>query len=161
MATGTMLPQMPSINAEEKAFQEEVQAIKQWWSDSRWRYTKRTFTAEQIATKRGNLKIQYPSNEQSKKLWRTVEGRFQVRRFHMLVTAPCGATTPPYTDTRAHCRTKMLASPMAAWTRSWSRRWPSTSTPSTSLVGNAHRLPRRRTSPAPILPTIPWYVPYD
>ncbi|KAK7732054.1 isocitrate lyase 1 [Botryosphaeria dothidea] len=77
MATGTMLPQMPSIDAEEKAFQEEVQAIKQWWSDSRWRYTKRTFTAEQIATKRGNLKIQYPSNEQSKKLWRTVEGRFQ------------------------------------------------------------------------------------
>ncbi|KAL0259749.1 isocitrate lyase 1 [Diplodia seriata] len=77
MATGTMLPQMPSIDAEDQAFQQEVQAIQQWWSDSRWRYTKRPFTAEQIATKRGNLKIQYPSNEQSKKLWRTVEGRYK------------------------------------------------------------------------------------
>lgn len=77
MATGTMLPQMASIEAEEQAFQEEIKAIQQWWSDSRWRYTKRPFTAEQIATKRGNLKIQYPSNEQSKKLWRTVEGRFK------------------------------------------------------------------------------------
>ncbi|OJD34795.1 isocitrate lyase [Diplodia corticola] len=77
MATGTMLPQMPSIDAEEQAFQQEVQAIQQWWSDSRWRYTRRPFTAEQIATKRGNLKIQYPSNEQSKKLWRTVEGRYK------------------------------------------------------------------------------------
>ncbi|EKG12225.1 Isocitrate lyase/phosphorylmutase [Macrophomina phaseolina MS6] len=77
MATGTMLPQMPSIDAEEQAFQAEVKAIQQWWTDSRWRYTKRPFTAEQIATKRGNLKIQYPGNEQSKKLWRTVEGRFK------------------------------------------------------------------------------------
>ncbi|EOD45828.1 Isocitrate lyase/phosphorylmutase [Neofusicoccum parvum] len=77
MATGTMLPQMASIEAEEQAFQEEIKAIQQWWSDSRWRYTKRPFTAEQIATKRGNLKIQHPSNEQSKKLWRTVEGRFK------------------------------------------------------------------------------------
>ncbi|KAL1650883.1 isocitrate lyase 1 [Diplodia intermedia] len=77
MATGTMLPQMPSLDAEEQAFQQEVQAIQQWWTDSRWRYTKRPFTAEQIATKRGNLKIQYPSNEQSKKLWRTVEGRYK------------------------------------------------------------------------------------
>lgn len=81
MATGTMLPQMASIEAEEQAFQEEIKAIQQWWSDSRWRYTKRPFTAEQIATKRGNLKIQHPSNEQSKKLWRTVEGRFKVRTF--------------------------------------------------------------------------------
>lgn len=90
MATGTMLPQMPSIDAEEQAFQAEVKAIQQWWTDSRWRYTKRPFTAEQIATKRGNLKIQYPGNEQSKKLWRTVEGRFKVRaqHFHMLVTVP-------------------------------------------------------------------------
>ncbi|KAK0660683.1 Isocitrate lyase [Lasiodiplodia hormozganensis] len=72
-----MLPQMPSLDAEEQAFQQEVRDIQQWWSDSRWRYTKRPFTADQIATKRGNLKIQYPGNAQSKKLWRTVEGRFK------------------------------------------------------------------------------------
>lgn len=72
-----MLPQMPSLDDEDRVFQQEVQAVKQWWTDSRWRYTKRPFTAEQIVTKRGNLKIQYPSNEQSKKVWRTLEGRFK------------------------------------------------------------------------------------
>lgn len=63
---------------EEQNFLKEVQEIKQWWSDSRWRYTRRPFTAEQIASKRGNLKIEYPSNALAKKLWTTVESRFSV-----------------------------------------------------------------------------------
>lgn len=65
-------------DAEEQRYQEEVQALKQWWSDSRWRYTKRPFTADQIVQKRGNLKIEYPSNAMAKKLWQTVEERFAV-----------------------------------------------------------------------------------
>ena len=69
---------MANINEEEQAYQAEVKAIKEWWNDSRWRYTRRPFTAEQIAQKRGNLKIQYPSGEMSKKLWNTVESRFKV-----------------------------------------------------------------------------------
>lgn len=66
------------IDAEEQQFQQDVEAVKQWWTDSRWRYTKRPFTAEQICAKRGNLKIDYPSNVQSKKLWRILEERFKV-----------------------------------------------------------------------------------
>ncbi|ESZ96508.1 isocitrate lyase [Sclerotinia borealis F-4128] len=62
---------------EEQIFLAEVVAVKQWWSDERWRYTKRPFTAEQIVSKRGNLKIEYPSNAQSKKLWNILEGRFK------------------------------------------------------------------------------------
>ncbi|ATZ53257.1 hypothetical protein BCIN_09g01320 [Botrytis cinerea B05.10] len=62
---------------EERIFLEEVAAVKQWWTDERWRYTKRPFTAEQIVAKRGNLKIEYPSNAQSKKLWKILEGRFK------------------------------------------------------------------------------------
>ncbi|KAA8569640.1 hypothetical protein EYC84_001244 [Monilinia fructicola] len=62
---------------EERIFLEEVAAVKKWWSDERWRYTKRPFTAEQIVAKRGNLKIEYPSNTQSKKLWRILEERFK------------------------------------------------------------------------------------
>ncbi|KAN0108561.1 isocitrate lyase-like protein [Hyaloscypha variabilis] len=62
---------------EEQQYLDEVAAVKQWWTDSRWRYTKRTFTAEQIVAKRGNLKIEYPSNVQSKKLWNILEGRFK------------------------------------------------------------------------------------
>jgi isocitrate lyase len=63
---------------EDRKYAEEVQAVKSWWKDSRWRYTKRPFTAEQIVAKRGNLKIDYPSNVQAKKLWSIVESNFQV-----------------------------------------------------------------------------------
>lgn len=63
---------------EDEVFAREVEEVKRWWSDSRWRYTKRPFTPEQIVSKRGNLKIEYPSNAQSKKLWNILEGRFKV-----------------------------------------------------------------------------------
>jgi len=63
---------------EEAQYLAEVAAVKKWWTDSRWRFTKRPFTAEQIVAKRGNLKIVYPSNTQSKKLWNILEDRFQV-----------------------------------------------------------------------------------
>lgn len=69
---------MASIDLEERLFDDEVLAVKQWWADSRWRYTRRPFTAQQIVAKRGNLKIDYPSNAQSKKLWKILEGRFKV-----------------------------------------------------------------------------------
>lgn len=69
-----------SFANEDQKYLEEVQAVKAWWQDSRWRYTKRPFTAEQIVAKRGNLKIDYPSNVQSKKLWGIVENNFKVRR---------------------------------------------------------------------------------
>ena len=69
---------MVSIEHEEQAYQADVAAVKQWWTDSRWRFTKRPFTAEQIVAKRGNLGIEYPSNVQSKKLWKILEGRWKV-----------------------------------------------------------------------------------
>lgn len=67
-----------SGDAEQQAFEQEVKEVQQWWSDSRWRYTRRAYTAEQIVSKRGTIKIEYPSNVQAKKLWKLVEGRFQV-----------------------------------------------------------------------------------
>jgi isocitrate lyase len=78
MATGRM--NLPAVDPEreEQQYLDEVAAVKQWWTDSRWRYTKRPFTAEQIVAKRGNLKIEYPSNVQSKKLWKILEARFKV-----------------------------------------------------------------------------------
>ncbi|EMF14183.1 isocitrate lyase and phosphorylmutase [Sphaerulina musiva SO2202] len=66
-----------SGDAEQQAFEQEVKEVQQWWSDSRWRYTRRAYTAEQIVSKRGTIKIEYPSNVQAKKLWKLVEGRFQ------------------------------------------------------------------------------------
>jgi isocitrate lyase len=69
---------MSNIDAEDAQFQKEVEEVKQWWTDSRWRFTRRPFKAEDIVSKRGNLRITYPSNSQSKKLWEIVEGRFKV-----------------------------------------------------------------------------------
>ncbi|MCJ1393398.1 isocitrate lyase 1 [Xylographa bjoerkii] len=71
------ITQTSALDEEDQRYQDDVNAVKEWWMDSRWRFTKRPFTAEQIVAKRGNLKIEYPSNAQSKKLWQIVEGRFK------------------------------------------------------------------------------------
>ncbi|KAL4751377.1 isocitrate lyase [Aspergillus terricola var. indicus] len=68
---------MGYLEEEDQRYWDEVAAVKNWWKDSRWRYTKRPFTAEQIVAKRGNLKIEYPSNVQAKKLWGIVERNFK------------------------------------------------------------------------------------
>lgn len=78
MAANNMNNPGTDVNTEEQRYLDEVAEVKKWWADERWRYTKRPFTAEQIVAKRGNLKIEYPSNTQSKKLWRILEGRFKV-----------------------------------------------------------------------------------
>ncbi|PQE30267.1 isocitrate lyase protein [Rutstroemia sp. NJR-2017a WRK4] len=77
MATNKMANVAVDPEDEERLYIQEVEAVKKWWADERWRYTKRPFTAEQIVAKRGNLKIEYPSNAQSKKLWKILEGRFK------------------------------------------------------------------------------------
>ncbi|KAI2624982.1 isocitrate lyase [Hypoxylon sp. NC1633] len=79
MASNNMINAAIDPNIEDDLFSQEVEAVQKWWSDPRWRNTRRPFTAEQIVSKRGHLKIDYPSNVQSKKLWRILEGRFQNR----------------------------------------------------------------------------------
>lgn len=69
---------MAEFEDEDRQFSADVEEVKKWWTEARWRYTRRPFTAEQIVAKRGNLNIQYPSNVQSKKLWRILENRFKV-----------------------------------------------------------------------------------
>lgn len=129
-------------NTEDAIFEKEVQQVKTWWKDSRWRYTKRPFTAEQIVSKRGNLKIEYPSNTQSKKLWNIMENRFKV----CLLEFSCQFES----NSNVKCRPRMLLTLTDVWNLPWSPRWPSTSTPSTSLDGNHLLLPLPLTSPDPI-----------
>ena len=69
----------PTLEQEDQRYIDDVNAVKKWWSDSRWRHTKRPFTAEEIVAKRGNLKIDYPSNAMSKKAWALLEQRWKVR----------------------------------------------------------------------------------
>lgn len=78
MAANNMSNSAVNPDTEDAVFQKEVDQVKAWWKDSRWRQTKRPFTAEQIVSKRGNLKVDYPSNAQSKKLWDILESRFKV-----------------------------------------------------------------------------------
>src|SRR5207247_1768259 len=78
MAANNMLSPAVDPIAEDELFAREVEEVKRWWSDPRWRYTRRPFTAQQIVSKRGSLKIEYPGSAQSKKLWKILEGRFQV-----------------------------------------------------------------------------------
>ena len=80
---------MADIEAEEKAFQSEVQAIQEWWKDSRWRHVRRPYTAETIANKRGNLKIEYPANAMAKKMWQILEKRFAVNTLRVKVILQC------------------------------------------------------------------------
>lgn len=68
-----------SPEAEEQYYQDEVKQLQQWWTDSRWRFTRRPYTAEQIANKRGNIKVEYASNQMSKKMWNIIEKKFAVR----------------------------------------------------------------------------------
>jgi isocitrate lyase len=77
MASSNMRPRNIDARAEESAFQSEIDQLKQWWSSPRWRYTKRPYTAEAIVSKRGQLRIEYPSNEQAKKLWGILEDRYK------------------------------------------------------------------------------------
>lgn len=57
------------VDQEEQFFHSQVEEINQWWSQPRWKKTKRIYTAEDIATKRGTLKIEYPSTNQADKLY--------------------------------------------------------------------------------------------
>ena len=60
------MPYTPiDIQKEEADFQKEVAEIKKWWSEPRWRKTKRIYSAEDIAKKRGTLKINHPSSQQA------------------------------------------------------------------------------------------------
>ncbi|GBL48409.1 isocitrate_lyase [Candidozyma auris] len=61
------------VNEEEKFYQDQVAELKQWWSQPRWRKTKRIYSAEEIAAKRGSLKIEYPSSQQAKKMFKLLE----------------------------------------------------------------------------------------
>ncbi|KAF4474626.1 Isocitrate lyase [Fusarium agapanthi] len=79
MASKNMANPSVSPDIEDELFQKEVEAVKAWWSDSRWRHTKRPFTAEQIVSKRGYLPVDYASNAQAKKLWKILEHRFETR----------------------------------------------------------------------------------
>ncbi|KDN41517.1 isocitrate lyase and phosphorylmutase [Tilletiaria anomala UBC 951] len=62
-----------SSDVEQHAFDEEVMQVEEWWKSPRFARTTRPYTAQQVVSKRGTLKLTYPSGEMAKKLWKTLE----------------------------------------------------------------------------------------
>jgi Isocitrate lyase family len=63
----------PSGESEAAFFAREVRDMKQWWSDPRFRHTKRPYTAEEAVSMRGTLPETFASNEMAQKLWAVFE----------------------------------------------------------------------------------------
>ncbi|KAK9349830.1 isocitrate lyase [Lipomyces doorenjongii] len=61
------------LDAEQKQYVADVADVEKWWTEPRWRHTKRVYSAEIIVQKRGSIKTEYPSNHQSKKLFKLLE----------------------------------------------------------------------------------------
>ncbi|KAK9465385.1 isocitrate lyase [Lipomyces arxii] len=57
------------LKSEQQQFDDQVAAVKKWWSEPRWQHTKRVYTAESIVQKRGSILPEYPSGLMSKKLF--------------------------------------------------------------------------------------------
>lgn len=60
-----------------QALKKEISAsareIEQWWSEPRWKNTKRIYTAEDIAARRGTFPpVEYPSSVMAKKLYKVL-----------------------------------------------------------------------------------------
>ncbi|KAJ2707075.1 isocitrate lyase 1 [Coemansia sp. IMI 203386] len=64
------------VQAEERRFNEQVEQVKQWWSNPRFRGITRPYSAESIVSKRGSLQPSYPSDVQAKKAFALFEQRF-------------------------------------------------------------------------------------
>jgi len=80
---------------EERDYRTEVEDVKRWWTQPRFRQIKRyaphfpffkakahvwcrPYTAESVVSKRGTIKIEYPSNTQAKKLFALLEEHAKV-----------------------------------------------------------------------------------
>lgn len=78
------------LQAEQRAYEADVKAMKEWWSQPRWKRTTRPYTAEQVVQKSSSLPLQFPSSYQADKLYKTLEGRWKDKT----VSATYGALDP-------------------------------------------------------------------
>lgn len=65
----------PTAEEEEADFRAQVDAVSEWFSSPRFARTKRPYSAELVATKRGTQPVSplHPSNLSAKKLWAALE----------------------------------------------------------------------------------------
>jgi isocitrate lyase len=61
--------------AEDALFDEQVQAVQDWWASPRYKGIKRPYSAEDVVSKRGALQQSYPSSLMARKLFNLLEER--------------------------------------------------------------------------------------
>lgn len=67
---------MNTAQLEEKAFAEEVAAVKQWWTNERFAFTERPYTAEQVVALRGTVTAQPASAYTATKLYKLCREKY-------------------------------------------------------------------------------------
>lgn len=71
-----LLPEVSKAGqAEDALFEEQVQAVKDWWASPRYKGIKRPYSAEDVVSKRGALQQSYPSSLMARKLFNLLEER--------------------------------------------------------------------------------------
>lgn len=69
-----MLPEASKAGqAEDALFEEQVQAVNDWWASPRYKGIKRPYSAEDVVSKRGALQQSYPSSLMARKLFNLLE----------------------------------------------------------------------------------------
>nr|O13439.1 RecName: Full=Isocitrate lyase; Short=ICL; Short=Isocitrase; Short=Isocitratase; AltName: Full=Methylisocitrate lyase; Short=MICA; AltName: Full=Threo-D(S)-isocitrate glyoxylate-lyase [Coprinopsis cinerea]CAA67367.1 isocitrate lyase [Coprinopsis cinerea] len=58
------------MSSERAQFASEVAEVERWWKSPRFARVNRPYTAADVVSKRGTIKINYPSDVQGKKLWK-------------------------------------------------------------------------------------------
>ncbi|KKZ66546.1 isocitrate lyase [[Emmonsia] crescens] len=61
--------------AEDALFDEQVKAVREWWSSPRFEGIKRPYSAEAVVSKRGSLQQTYPSSIMARKLFNLLNER--------------------------------------------------------------------------------------
>lgn len=75
--TFQLLPEQEKAQAEDEIFDQQVQQVKAWWASPRYKGIKRTYSAEQVVSKRGTLQQVYPSSTMARKLFDLLEQRYK------------------------------------------------------------------------------------
>lgn len=61
-------------------YAQEIEQLEQWWSEPRWRQTKRRYAPHDIVSMRGTLQQRYLSDDMADKFYRILEQRFASRQ---------------------------------------------------------------------------------
>ncbi len=71
-----------AVLAEEKALEQEIKSIQEWWGTSRFKHTKRPYSAKNVAVLRGTISTKPMSAFTSTKLYNMVRASFEKGQFN-------------------------------------------------------------------------------